>query len=332
MRRIVGLVLIAIGTTLVGLAVALPSFVYPRVISLPKDPNATIIAKGDAVQVLKVRSDKIEPVTDTVYVTRYITKDPLTQNRPKPPGDVAQWRLGFSANLKTADGDLLTAYLEGYTLDKTSAEANTCCADYVVLDQNAQGLPLRHEGLGLKFPFDTQKQTYKFWDLQLRHATDINYVGTETLFGLSTYKFVQDIKDQTVGSQAFPGSLFGDSAASVTADEVYSTVRTLWVEPRTGAIIRGSEQVNWRYQANGVEVPRTIGTLTYTDDTVKAQVDLYKDSASQLTFAKSTAPLICWILGPLLILAGIALLLLTMGGEPADREDDYSDANQPVGA
>jgi hypothetical protein len=331
-RRIVGLVLIALGTAVVGLAVALPTYAYPRVTTVPDDPNATIIAKGDAVKVLKVRADKIEPVTDTVYVTRYITKDPQTQNRPKAPDGVAQWRLGFSANLKAPDGDLLTAYLEGYTLDQVSGEADTCCADYVQRDQGAAAVPVRHEGLGLKFPFDTKKQTYKFWDLQLQHAADINYVGTEELFGLSTYKFVQDIKDQTVGSQTFPGALFGDPAPSVTADEVYATQRTLWVEPKTGAVIKGSEQVNWRYLYNGTEVPRTIGTLTYTDDTVKAQIALYQDPAGQLQLLKSTAPLVCWILGPLLVLAGIALLLLGSGGRPAEHQGAPADQGQPVGA
>lgn len=331
MRRIVGLVLIAIGTTLVGLAVALPNYAYPRITSLPDDPNSTIVSRGDGVTVLKVRSAKIEPVTDTVYVTRYVTKDPLTENRPKPPGDVIQWRLGFSANLKTPDGELLTAYLEGYTLDQVSGETSTCCADYVQLDQDAEPVPVQHEGLGLKFPFDTQQRDYRFWDLQLRRSETARYVGTETLLGLETYKFVQEIKDQTVGNQAFPGSLFGDPAPSVTADEVYSTKRSLWIEPKTGAIIKGSEDVNWRYLFQGREVPRTVGTLTYTDETVKAQVDLYKDAAGQLTLLKSTAPLICWILGPLLVLAGIAMLLFGPGRDD-ELEEDYSEDDESVNA
>jgi Porin PorA len=328
MRRIVGLVMIALGTALVGMAVALPSYVYPRLTKLPNDPNATIIAKGDGVTVLKVRRQKTEPVTDTVYVTRYVTKDSNTQNRPKPPDGVAQWRLGFTATLKTPTGDLLNAYLEGYTFDKVSAEPKSCCSDYVKVNPDDAGVPIRHEGLGLKFPFDTQKQTYQFWDLQLRRAQAMNYVGTEELFGLQTYKFVQEIKDQTVGSQAWPGSLFNDPAPSVTADEVYSTVRTLWVEPITGAIIKGSEKLDWRYVYQGTTVPRTIGTLTYTDATVKAQVDLYTSPASQLKFFRSTAPLVCWILGPLLVLAGIALLLLTVAPAEPDLEDEYAEDGQ----
>ena len=331
MRRIVGLVLIAIGTALVGLAVALPNYAYPRITSLPDDPNSTIVARGEGVTALKVRSAKIEPVTDTVYVTRYVTKDPLTEDRPKPPGEVTQWRLGFSANLKTPDGELLTAYLEGYTLDQVSGETSTCCADYVLLDQDAKPVPVRHEGLGLKFPFDTQQRDYRFWDLQLRRSETARYVGAETLLGLQTYKFVQEIKDQTVGTQAFPGSLFGDPAPSVTADEVYSTQRSLWIEPKTGAIIKGSEDVNWRYLFQGREVPRTVGTLTYTDETVQAQVDLYKDAAGQLTLLKSTAPLICWILGPLLVLAGIAMLLLGSGRED-ELDEDYSEDDESVNA
>jgi Porin PorA len=325
----VGLVLVALGTTLVGLAIALPSYAYPRVTKLPDDPNSTIVAVGQGVTVLKVRSDKIEPVTGTVYVTRYVTKDPLTTNRPKPPGGVAQWRLGFSANLAKPDGDLLTAYLEGYTLDEVTGEANPCCADYVQLDQNTPVVPIRHEGLGLKFPFGTQKQDYKFWDVELRRATDARFSGTEVIDGLETYKFVQDIKDQTIGTQDWPGALFKDPAsASVTADEVYSTKRSLWVEPRTGAIIKGSEDVNWRYVYQGAELPRTVGTLTYDDKTVQDQVDLYKGPSSRLKLLRSTVPLVFWILGPLLALVGVVLLVL--GG--TDEEDELEDEPAEDGA
>jgi hypothetical protein len=246
---------------------------------------------------------------------------------------VVQWRLGFSANLQRPDGDLLTAYLEGYTLDEVSGQANTCCSDWAQLDQNADVVPIRHEGLGLKFPFDTQKQDYKFWDLQLRRAQDAKFVGTENLLGLETYKFVQDIKDQTVGTQALPGALFNDPASpSVTADEVYSTKRSLWVEPKTGAIIKGSEDVDWRYQYQGVTVPRTKGTLTYDDATVKAQVDLYKGPSAQLKLLKSTLPLVFWILGPLLALVGIVLLVLGAGEDDEDEfvEEDAEGATAGV--
>lgn len=327
----VGLVLLALGTALVGLAIALPGYAYPRITTLPDDPNSKIVAMGQGVTALKVRAEKVEPVTDTVYVTRYVTKDPLTANRPKPPSGVAQWRLGFSANLAAEDGDLLTAYLEGYTLDEVSGEANPCCADYVQEDQEADPVPLRHEGLGLKFPFDTQKQDYKFWDVELRRATDAKYSGTEVIDGLETYKFVQDIKDQTIGTQDLPGGLFSDPSPSVTADEVYSTKRSLWIEPHTGAIIKGSEDVNWRFVYQGVEVPRTIGTLTYTDQTVQEQVDLYKGPSGQLKLLKTTMPLVFWILGPLLALVGIVLLVLG-GGRDDEGDFEEEDAEDPAPA
>lgn len=328
----VGLVLVAVGTALVGLAVALPTYAYPRVTKLPDDPNSKIVAKGDGVTALKVRADKIEPVTGTVYVTRYVTKDPLTENRPTPPDGVVQWRLGFSANEGAENGDLLTAYLEGYTIDEISGESNPCCADYLINEQNADAIPIRHEGLGLKFPFDTQKQAYAFWDVQLRRAVDAKFVGTEKLFGLETYKFVQDIKDQTIGTQDLPGALFDDPASpSVTADEVYSTERSLWVEPKTGAIIKGQEKVNWRYTYQGTELPRTIGTLAYTDETVKAQVDLYKGPAGQLQLLKSTMPLIYWILGPLLALVGIVLLVLNGSHREADFEEEDAEDGATAG-
>ena len=56
MRRIVGLVLVALGVALIALAIALPTFVYPRVAKVPENPDQTLTARGTGVTVLLPRS------------------------------------------------------------------------------------------------------------------------------------------------------------------------------------------------------------------------------------------------------------------------------------
>ena len=53
------------------------------------------------------------------------------------------------------------------------------------------------EGLYFKFPFQTEKKTYPFWDGSLREAADIEFQETETIEGLEVYRFEQVIEPTT---------------------------------------------------------------------------------------------------------------------------------------
>lgn len=333
MRKIAGLVLVALGVAFIGLAVALPGYVYPRVAKMPVDPRTTIVATGSGVDVLLLRGTDeggIRPeLGKDVVVTRYITGDTGRQG-PKPGPDDVLYRLDFRADVVGLG--LLNAYVEGYAFDNDTAEASNCCRDYLRSDAgDTAGEPITHRGLGLKFPFDTQQRDYEFWDVNLRKATTARFDGEDTIQGLEVYRFVQDIPDQSIGSQEVPGALFGSTEGAVTADQVYADVRTLWVEPVTGAIIKGQEKVNRRLVADGSEVPIIRGTIAYDDKTVTALVDQYRDDASQLRLVSKTGPLVAWIAGPLLLLGGLALLLLA-GPSEEDHDAEPADALAPSNA
>ena len=60
--------------------------------------------------------------------------------------------------------------------------------------------------------------------------------------GLTTYKFIQLIPAMQIQTQEVPGSLVGETAPSVQAPVFYTDTRTVWVEPKTGVIVKGSEQ------------------------------------------------------------------------------------------
>jgi hypothetical protein len=331
MRKIVGLVFVGLGVALIGLAIALPSYAYPRIAKAPDNPEQFIEAKGSGITVLLAQSvsDGGIRVLQNQDVT--VTRNVLGEVRPdatRAEGDNEFYRLAFRTEVANQRNGLLTAYVEGGSFDGVSGMANNCCGDYLSTDPtDPVGEPIRHEGLMFKFPFDTQKKNYPFWDVNVKKAVTAKFDGTEKLMGLETYRFVQPITDVLIGQEEVPGSLMQlPEEASVRADRLYSTTRTLWIEPNSGAIIKGSEKVNQRLVYNGKQSPIIQGTITYTDKTVQANVDEYAGPARGLWFVKDAGPMIFWILGPILILLGLALILISR--KPKDApEDDQTPAD-----
>lgn len=171
-------------------------------------------------------------------------------------------------------------------------------------------------GQYFKMPFNTQKQDYEWWDGDLGNAADpaevtddswvAHYEGEEKLDGLTTYKFVQTIPDTKTGTTEIPASIAGvDADGDITVDTMYSNVRTLWIEPKTGVLIKGQEQQHNYFSYEGEEVVTTTDALiAYDDATVQSNVDKFKPLALQLTLVRTVVPLIGLILGLVLIAVG----------------------------
>jgi hypothetical protein len=191
------------------------------------------------------------------------------------------------------------------------------------------------DGLYLKFPFNTEKKDYKFWDTTLQEATPIHYEDEAEIQGLTVYKFVQtieptDVDLQTAGAEhtPVPGYLVGGAQDSpgVQADRIYSNIRTLWIEPETGAIIDAQEEQLTTLEVDGVEEATiTDVTIEYTDDTVAFNVGEWEDEAFQLKLLRVWLPLYGGIAGLVLVIAGLVLLLRgnrPRGQRAADRDQE----------
>ena len=193
-------------------------------------------------------------------------------------------------------------------------------------NENVKGTPVKHTGLSYKFPIDTKKKTYQFYAPDLKAAFPAIYQDTEKVRGLTTYKFVS-----ATGQQKY--KLFGTIAG------FYSDTRTVWVEPKTGTIVKGSEhQVQNLGDASGKPGQLALDTtLTFEDSAIKYQTDYAKNKIDDLKFAGVWAPLICGLVG-LAALVGAFLLLRPRrtaepgdgghhrpGGGPDDGPDDGSD-------
>jgi Porin PorA len=295
MRRFLGPVLLGVGVFLVVLAGLLKFFVADRVIVTPVDQYAqtTSLGPGSYLDpaVLQVRS------ADLVAV-RTLKGDVAASNK-----DTAVWDV--SVVLSTGDGQFVRATVDRVATDRRTAEAVNCCGEAV------DSVPTRHSGVSYKFPFGTQKQDYQFWDPNAKTASTARYVSEETVQGLTTYKFIEQIPATQIQTQEVPGSLVGESAPSVQAPVFYTDTRTVWVEPKTGVIVKGSQQ-NRTTLRDSAGQDRTVVLqfdLTFDGATQRSQAQLARDNIGKINLVTTWLPLIGLLVGLVLIAAGLIIML-----------------------
>jgi hypothetical protein len=204
------------------------------------------------------------------------------------------WLLATRVNV---NGKLLNARIERVSLNPRTTEPTNCCGDSLVTEEGDRtGERLLHTGY-LTFPFDTQKQSYPMWDIQLRRSRLANYEGEETRAGVRTYKFRLVNDFEKTGTQELPGSLFGLKDASVKADAEYADDRTMWVEPASGGTVDLVEHVQQRFSYQG----RTVTAM----DANLISPPMDPDLLSQV---KTGATVLPWLRGR----ASFVLVLLAL--------------------
>lgn len=318
-----GLACLGIATLIIVGAVFAKWYAYPRLAVSPLDRNTTdtpAIALGSDATYLDRHAEVPDIVTggELESVRRVVGQVEESEAASDETGeDIVVYETlsytdipGFDPD---TDGDPLTATLDRIAFDRHTGEMLDCCDSYTESEPLGRR-EIDFEGVYLKFPFNTEKQDYEFWDTTLQQATPAVYEGEEEIDGLTVYKFVQtieptDVDLQTVGTEHLevPGYLVGEAEDSpaVQADRIYSNVRTLWIEPETGAIINAQEEQLSTLDVNGVdEATITDVTLAYTDETVAFNVSEWEDEAFQLKLLRVWLPLYGGLAGLVLLLLG----------------------------
>jgi hypothetical protein len=292
---------------------------YDRLATVGLDQRSTSISEGQNMSALYAHEengssafDKLENVT--LRSTRQVLGIPGAVKDAKKQETDAFWQttVRSQADLSGTWTDLSYSD-EGVSFNRKSGEATNCCGDYKSagdLDDPTKTLPITHEGLFFKFPFDVQKKTYKWWDGDLAAPQDMEYLREETLEGVNTYVFRQTTPKAEVTTREVPKAIFGDTASgNVEARVMYGNVRTLWVEPNTGVLIKGQEELDKSLQADGYdEVFTTKGTIGYTEQTVKDNAEKWGSKGRLLGFINGLLMPVGLGLGILLIALGVFLL------------------------
>ena len=324
MRSKLGTASLLVGAFLLVLAALSKFYMYDRLAVVPDNTQTTSIsqtASGDDAEYLDIAAG-LKITTGPLKSTRIVNGDVAASKKAsKELGrDIAVWDTFSCTAAPTFDCGSGETPLSG-TTDTVAFDSNTGeTVEWTGNKTETNGetiSPSKFEGQYFKFPFNTQKKTYQFWDGTLRKATPAVYTGEKKIEGLKVYTFEQKIDPVKTGTIDVPGSLVDSDETSVTADRFYSNVRSFSVEPVTGVIIVGGESQDGFLEVDGErKATTTKATLQYTDQNTKDTVEEYKPKAQLLGAVKTTFPLVGGILGLLLLVGGV---FLRRGGDKNER-------------
>lgn len=312
-------IVIGFGAFFVTMALLLKFYAYDRLAVIPLDQNTRAVAYDPHARFFDATtlSFKTGPLTTTIGAVAdkkaseayghnvvIFSKWQFTENDTKPPP--------------------MEAFTETIAVDRHTGLPVHCC------DEMLNDVPTRHEGYTVKFPFDSRKTTYQYWDYWAGKSMSMTYVDTEQISGLTVYKYTGSVARTpyaTAPKKDLPGFLFGGAKDSpkVTANRMYAGQRTIWVEPTTGAFIKVQEHNLQTFidPKNGKQITGVNTLQTFTPATVAQNVHDYKSKAAQLKML-SLAPWILGVLGVLLLIGGVLMTLL-LGRGGGDGRDDRGD-------
>jgi Porin PorA len=311
MRRVWGYVLVGLGAFLLALSPLAKWYVAPRVQVAPLGCTDTSAICKDRVNLSPssgTATSLFDPATLTVNSNvPLVAMERVRADVTASKGADNRTVYDESQTVSKGDGTLVVADTERIPFNGKTSQMISCCGG------NVDGTAIAdYSGINpLKFGFDVQKKTYLYFDRTINKATAMDFKDVETIDGVQTYKFVQTIAPTRIGTLEVPGNLVGSVAASVDAPEFYGNIRTVWVEPVTGVIVKGSEQQKetLRDVDGNDKVTLIEATITFTDANIKASADAASSAASQLGLIKTTIPLVGLVLGIILLVLGFVLVL-----------------------
>jgi hypothetical protein len=350
-RRVLPLVLVGLGVFLLVLAIMLPTYAKGKLAITPLKSESTTVSDGPNATVL-VPSSLADDVPGAqvdegvnLLNQRYVSVEDPSNDK------LMTWQAGFST-LRTDKSDetgLLEASVDRVTVDrKTQVPVD----DPVATFQSLEGAPpieLPRTGFQYKFPFnlDPNEQHYYF-DLNSRTEVPMVFMEQTELAGLKVDHYQQIIPvtdlaaaqpEQENHKLTMPAEMWGVPGGDVpiTMKRYYENVRDLWIEPVTGNIIKGAEQMHQFYSRNGqaAEIEIIKVTFTFTDDSIANQAAMSKAGLDQLNLIGRTLPIGLGILGLISLGAGLFLGLRkgksggddeTGSAEPFPSDDDDNDA------
>lgn len=313
MGRGIGIVLVGLGVFLLVLGALLKFSVVPAVAKAPLSPGEDTSGVTQTDQ-SGVAAKLFDPATLTertdvpLTVTRYTRGDvPASQTAEAQSADLAVYDT--FQRVEDNAGVVVLADTARFAFNRVSSQLSNCCG------ANVNGENVQMSGLvPLKFPVFTQQQNYPYFDTALNEGVEAVYQDSESLEGITVFKFIVTVTPTQTGTLEVPGDLVGSPLPNFVAPRFYSNVLTLWVEPATGAIVKGeSVQVQTlRGPDNTDQVTLIDAVIGTTPEQVTSAINYAQSQASLLTLLNSTIPLAALLVGVLLLIVGI--VLAAMGG------------------
>ena len=358
MVRLAALSVIGLGAALLISALLLSTYTSGKIRKIPLTIDETLVSSG-----IGTALDPASLSAERFVVDKNVpllSQQAITVENPAN-ATVVTFQVGTTVRRtdKQQDNGLLLAMVDTVTLNRSTAEAVSdserpggsvqkprTAAD----DKPPTNIALPHEGLAYRFPFDTEKKSYPFFDPIAQKPFDANYDGEEDVNGLATYRFTQNVgydadgklveplkyaslydknEDGEVTARAQLWGLPGDPYEPVTMTRYYAAKRTFWVDPVTGTIVKAKEHANHYYAREALKPETALAdyTVTSTEQTVESQVAAARDERDRIGLWSRVLP-ISFAAAGLVTLVGGALLVAYSGRVeaamlgPGDDESD----------
>src|SRR5215475_1744512 len=187
MRRFLGAVLAGLGAVLIVLAIGVPIFVVPAVTKLPYDlqPCKTIgvddpkgclepsVVVADGATFLQIDSSGLHIVSGTLQTTVEVVPQPKLTADEQTKGKIGDndviWDVA-STTQRADTGAVISQSKSELALNRTTGAANPNWDGQWIDDSKNKDYNVKFSGQEYKFPFDTQKQDYTYFDDNLRTA------------------------------------------------------------------------------------------------------------------------------------------------------------------
>jgi hypothetical protein len=346
--RIAACGLMGLGAALLIAALLLSTYTKGKIAKIPLDIDTTLVSDGTGTVFDPASLNSQKFVVDKNAPVSF--QQQISVEAPSN-ADVVTLQVGNTVRRtdKQQDHGLLLALVDTVTLDRKTALA-------VSSDTNPGGsvqkprsiddpqpptnVALPHDGLAYRFPFDTEKKTYPYFDPIAQKAYDANYDGEEDVNGLNTFRFTQNVGYDADGNLVEPvkyASLYGDDADSVvsaraelwglpgdpeeqiTMTRYYAAQRTFWVDPVSGTIVKAQEHGFHYYARDALKPEVTFADykVTTNEQTVEAQVASARDEGDVVALWGRILPITFTAIGLVALIGGVLLGSFTLRAESA---------------
>ncbi|TGD89832.1 DUF3068 domain-containing protein [Mycolicibacterium sp. CH28] len=348
MLRIGAYGIIGLGAALLIAALLLSTYTSGKIKKIPLNIDETLVSDGTGTALDPVSLSGERFVIDKNVPL--VSQQQITVESPAN-ADVVTFQVGTSVRRsdKQQDNGLLLAMVDTVTLNRTTAMAmsdDTHPGGSVqkprTLEDNKPptNIALPHEGLSYRFPFNTEKKTYPYFDPIAQKAFDANYDGEDDVNGLTTYRFTQNVgydadgklveplkyaslfdnaEDGEVTARASLWGLPGPPDEPVTMTRYYAAQRTFWVDPVTGTIVKSEEHANHYYARDPVRPEMELADykVTSTEQTIESQVASARDERDRVGLWSRVLPISFTAAGLVALVGGILLGTFSVRAESA---------------
>ncbi len=349
-----------LGAALLIAALLLSTYTKSNISKIPLDIDHTVVSDGSgtAFDPASLNEQNFVVNEDVPLVMQ----EQVTVESPAN-ADVVTLQVGSTLRRsdKQQENGLLLAMVDTVTLDRETAMAVSSDSNpggavqkprAIENEEPPTNIALPHEGLSYRFPFDTEKKTYPYFDPIAQKAFDANYDGEEDVNGLTTYKFTQNVGFDGDGELVDPipyASLYDDEADSrataparlwgieaedpeepITMTRYYAAQRTFWVDPVSGTIVKQTDRGYHYYAREALEPEVTFVdySVTTNEESIESQVSAARDERDRVALWGRILPITFTALGLIALVGGALLGAFSLRAESMLVDPGLDDAGR----